>query len=360
MSFERTKGSMASLSNQTEISFDSMLDMLVCVSQDVFEHNGVNDARDIPVGDQTLLLRKEYSLVRMLLFSYESNKNALSEFGSSLRERYIQAVRELENVLVDISSIKVDVEKEENKRNELSRKQKELNYERGHLLHVKEDCDELQRQIDILNDPELDAMAEAKEKMQNELAERKAKHQELSEQQAEIQKSIDELNACLQNLNDTISEYQNAAKALKEDEDSKLREKNGLEQGIENIKRKLNEYQRWIEEFPELNKSINDSYAEMKARYTMIFNAFNSVKSDNFIKETLFAVPGTSNALSTDNYPDLNVVNNKISNMDGLITWFETIGSRIEGLISLYERMLAAMVGQSENITATGNDKLGG
>lgn len=352
MSFERTKGSIENLSGKSEISLDLMLDMLVCVSQDVLVFNGVNDAKDMAVIDQGLLLKKEYNLVRMLLSAYEANKSGISDFGSSLQDRYDQAIKELEKVLAEISGLIAEIDKEEAKKAELAEKHKKLNDERAHVLHLKDECDDLQKKIEILSDPKLDEMASIKDSLQEELDERKLKHQELCEQQTSIQSAINDFKERILNLNNLITELQNQTKSLKEDEDLKLREKSALEQEIENRKRGLIEYQKWIADYPAMHEELTNNYEEHNARFTVMLNACNSVKSDEFIMKTLFRIPGTEDALSIDNYPDFNVVDSKITNINELAQWFDAVGKRIKGLLDVYGKMLESLVKQAESITS--------
>lgn len=356
MSFERTKGSIKNLSADKTISLDSMLDMLVCVTQDIYEHNGVKDAKKIDVDDQRMFLIKELNLAQMLLSVYEENKAGVSEFSVGIQDRYIKTIEDLEKAVAEISLCVDEIQKEETKKTELAKSHKRLRDERGYLLNIKTECEDLQNKIDILNDKKLDEMALEKEILQKEYDERQLKSEELRQQQASIKNNLNDFNERIKNLEEMKIELLKQTESLNEEEKLKLIEKEELEEIIEDIKLKLKEYQEWIDNFSELSKELIDNYEERKAEFTVILNALNSAKSDEFVMNTLFKIPDTKESLSSDNYPDYNVVKDEITSLDELREWFDILEQRIKGLIQVYGNMFKSLVKQSEKITSENNE----
>ena len=351
MSFERTKGSIANLSNGTEVSLDSLLDMLVCAAQDVMEHNRTSDLATVNVGDRGVLLKKEYNLLQMLLSIYEANKSGLSEFSASIQDKYGRLVAELNDVLSEISESKNAIEKAESKGDELQRKYDELHKTRAHLLTIGEECERIQRQIDVLSDPALDEMERKKAEMQLDLSQRKGKVEKIETEKDEIQKQLDNVALRTQELKELIEKLQTMTEQKQDEENELLREKNGLEKGIENLKAKLKEYQNWLDNFAAMEESIRNDHDEKKARITMAINAFNSVMSEEYIKSVLFHESACANGLTIDEHPDASVVAVSIMNVDDLNKWFVAMKERIEALIDIYENALASIVKKSETIT---------
>ena len=91
MSFERTKGSITNLSGGN-ISADDLLDMLVCVTRDVYDENKVTNVAALQVNDQSVLLKKMYNLIKMILVIYDGNKEGVIQFSERIRNEYNQSV----------------------------------------------------------------------------------------------------------------------------------------------------------------------------------------------------------------------------------------------------------------------------
>ena len=195
MSFEQTSSYIENLSGQEKITLDEMLDLLLCVTQDVLVHNKDADVRDLPVSNQLLLMKKEYSLIQMLVLVDRENRCGVAEFGKGFQERYQNYIEEIEQME---SELLEKITFAEEKEAELQRKNDKLMEERGHLLTVEEDCEKLHKQIEKLSDSYLDKLAEEKVKLEEELKQREEKRDEL---QAELTAMI---NVCSSIRNDTF------------------------------------------------------------------------------------------------------------------------------------------------------------
>ena len=195
MSFERTRGCIENLSGQEKIALDEMLDMLVCVTQDVLAYNNEADVRDLSVSNQSLLLKKEYNLMQMLVLIDRENRSGLAEFGKGIQERYRNYIAEIEQIEAELlEKIALAEEKEA----ELKSRNDKLVEERGHLLTVEEECEKLHKQIETLSDTCLDKLAEEKLQLEEELKQREEKRIEL---EAELTAMV---NVCTSIKNDTF------------------------------------------------------------------------------------------------------------------------------------------------------------
>lgn len=352
MSFERTSTSIKNLSNQEEITLDLLFDMMVCVSQDVMNYNNTTDLSDTPIGDQSVLLKKVYNLMQLTLSAYTKNKEGMSEFGASIQERYAKLVDDMNSVLSEVAEVKEHIEKAEAKKRELQTKQAELQESRGHLLTVGEDCEALQRQIDVLSDSALDEKAKEKEKLEVDLSERKTRADVLEKEKSELRTKIDEVHEKIETIKNTILTLQAEETALGDEENSLLLEKNGLEKGIENLKQKLKEYKEWIDNYPAMSEQVRTEHDEEKAKITTMINALNSALSESFLKENLFKTSGATDNCSVENYPDYVVAEAHFENIQELQQWFNDMSERINGLINVYETMLRNFVNQSDKLTS--------
>lgn len=352
MSFERTRNSIDNLSSRDSITLDLLFEMMVCVAQDIMNYNNATDLSDTPIGDQSVLLKKVYNLMQLTLSAYTKNKEGMSEFGSSIQERYAKLVDNMNGVLSEVAEVKEHIEKAEAKKVELQTKQAELQNLRGHLLTVGEECEALQRQIDVLSDSALDEKAKEKEELEVKLSEKKAKADLLEKEKSELRTKIDEAHEKIETIKNTILTLQAEETALGDEENSLLLEKNGLEKGIENLKQKLKEYKEWIDKYPAMSEQVRTEHDEEKAKITTMINALNSALSESFLKENLFKTSGATDNCSVENYPDYVVAEAHFENIQELQQWFNDMSERINGLINVYETMLRNFVNQSDKLTS--------
>ena len=125
-----------------------------------------------------------------------------------------------------------------------------------------------------------------------------------------------------------------------------------FEEEIAALQKKLAEYKEWMSLFPSQKKDLEEKLSEEKAKHVSLINAWTSTRSDEYVKETLFKLPGTADAFTVESYPDLAVVGTDMSDITMLETWFEQIQNRIDGLLNLQETMVRTVVEQAEKITS--------
>lgn len=351
MSFERTKGSITNLSGR-KISADDLLDMLVCVTRDVYEENHVTSPTALQVVDQGVLLKKMYNLIKMVLAIYDGNQDGIVQFSERIRGEYTRSIENIAVYETVISGLLEEMEHEEEKRNALQVLHADVEERRGHLLTVKEECNVLQRRIDELNDSRLDEMAARKETLEAELASHSARAQELNSEQAALQADLDAAEERVATLVGAIAGLREQLSGLQSEESSAREEKNHLEQSIDYVKARLEEARQQIGNLPILSKKIQDEYQEIQIQLTVMLNAFNSAKSDAFLAENLFALPGSSKVFTVDSYPDLAICGKRINNWAELENWFAELEQRISGLLEVLRSMLAVLVDKSESITS--------
>lgn len=351
MSFERTKGSIINLSGGN-ISADDLLDMLVCVTRDVYDENKVTNVAALQVNDQSVLLKKMYNLIKMIRVIYDGNKDGIVQFSERIRNEYNQSVESIAMYDSTLTGIMGDISREEQKRSELQAVLADVEARRGHLLTVKEECDAIQQRIDQLNDTALDEMAAKKVTMEAELAQRTARADELAADQAQLQSQLEALEERLTALNASLDAVREQHEALNAEEASATEEKAHLEESIETVRLQLEEARQHIGDLPTISERINAEYQEIQMQMTVMMNALNSAKNDAFLAENLYALPGSSNAFTVDNYPDLAIAGKKISNWNEVETWFAELEERIDGLLEVLRTMLAVLVKKAESITA--------
>lgn len=347
MSFERTRGSITNLSG-TNVSVDALLDMLVCVTRDVYENNQVTNVSAMKVEDQSAMLKKLYNLQKMLMTIYEDNRSGVSQFGERIRNDFARitgSLNENENL---IEGLLGEIEQTEVKQRELRDSYQEVEKRRGHLLSVKHDCDELNRKIDELNDAKLDEMAVTRDELKKELTVRWEKAGVLKGEIDSLQDQLGKAQEKADGLKAEIRDLQQGIRSLENEEQENLDRKAELERTIEQTKLRLEEAKRQLADFPELARQITEEYEVLKAQMTVMLNAVNSAKSDEFLREHLF---GGGTIFGTGSQPDLGLASRKLSTWKEMEDWFNQLQQRIDGLLEVYRAVMAELVTQAENIT---------
>lgn len=349
MSFERTKGSITNLADGN-IFADDLMDMLVCVTRDVYEANHVSNAADLQVRDQGMLLKKMYNLIKLIHVIYEGNREGIDQFSQRIREDYEKAVQALETREVALKAILDTVAQNEKTLEEVRKTAADTEAARGHLLELQTVCEDLQARIRQLNDPALDQLAQQKTELEQELQQRKQR--------------MEELQAGLQGLRSALEQAENRAKALEEaaqeirEQHSAAQqqvadreaEKERLAADIVTLQEKLEAEKKRISDLPALRERVKVAYTEVHGQLTVMRNALNSVRSDAFLEANLFTA-SESGSLTVENYPDLAIAGKRIGSLEELDAWFGHMEARINGLLEVYSKTLEEMVKKAESIT---------
>lgn len=352
MSFIRT-GRNISAVPETGYTAEQFLGILLDLVRDVYEEAGVKKASVLPVDDKKKLLTTMHSLSKILVDMYASNQDGIGEFvDEDFREEISQRANALMVQEATLASVAAEIAAEEEKQIRLNAILEEVTSRRGHLLTVKEECDAIQQRIDQLNDTALDEMAAKKVILEAELAQRTARAEELAADQAQLQSETEALEERLTALNTSLEAVREQHEALKAEEASATEEKARLEESIEAVRVQLEEAKQRIGDLPAISERINTEYQEIQMQMTVMLNALNSAKSDAFLTENLYALPGSSNAFTVENYPDLAIAGKKINSWNELEAWFAELEERIDGLLEVLRTMLSVLVKKAESITA--------
>lgn len=351
MRFERTKGSLMNLASG-EISADALLDMLVRVTQDVYEANYVTRASALHVADQKSLLMNLHNLSTTLLAIFQSNPDAVNQFPTFIQSKIRNSMAELSEKEGILSGIMEEIRQEEANQKKLLELQQEIEKRRGHLLSVKEDCIAIQQRMDELNDVHLDEMAEEKKKLETELNVRESKAQTLTEQKTQLQETLNQTQARINAVQEQISAVQ---KDLAEHETAERQAQTQLaemESRMKEIAVNLEQMQTQIQEIPERNTRMLEEYQEVKAKLLVIRNAINSARNDILLPGNLFAANKNGGTLTVPEAADLAIVRQEFEDWNEMIRWFTTVDQRVNDLLEVYRFTMAEMVKQAEALTS--------
>lgn len=352
MSFETTRANISNIEKMSSISSNDMLAVLEDVYKDVLKHNGVENIEDILPSDVDKLLLKEYALLNVLLPIYNCQIDEVIKKPEVIRNRYIKIAEEAESVLSEIVLIKEDIKNTQKEKEELKEKKTELDAERATLIRLKEDCEKLQEQIRILEDTSLEQLPHEKEKLEQLLNEKQKEEETLINQKKQVENKLEEVTLKINTLVKTIDELKEAIVSTGDRENKLSEEKLNKENEWKDMHQKVDEYEQWLKEFPARSKELESRYKEQQAEFTVMQNAWKCALADDFLMETLYKLPHTSNNFSVENYPDLGIMKSALANTKELQDWFSEVSARINGLLTIYAKMIKCIVEQGELITA--------
>ena len=352
MSFIRTIRNISAIPTEGYTA-EQLLGVVIDLIRDVYDEAGVKKASALPVKEKKKLLTTMHSLSKVIVDVYAQNQEGLADFvDEDFREEISERAAAIVAQEQSLTGIVSEIAIEEEKQSRLNVLLEEITSRRGHLLTVKEECDAIQQRIDQLNDTALDEMAAKKVTMEAELAQRTARAEELAADQAQLQSELEILEKCFTALTASLETVRKQHEALKAEETSATEEMARLEESVETVRVQLEEAKQRIGDLPAINERINTEYQEIQMQMTVMLNALNSAKSDAFLTENLYALPGSGNAVTVENYPDLSIAGKKINNWNELEAWFAELEERINGLLEVLRTMLAVLVEKAESITA--------
>ncbi len=351
MSFERTFGSLDNMRKKTSVSLDAMLGTLVCVVQDVLEYNQMSDAKAMKADNQKELMKSNAALTQMILSAYYANEQGLSEFTTAFQEKVKSLKQKMEDVNRQVSDA-LAREKELSEGEALLQAQLEQYHEKKEKLSRLEcDIKSMQEEISVLSDVNLDAIVQQKDELEKELTCRREREKALTGERAQVQGQVDEVKERIADAEKNLLLLKQSLESWQEKEAEKRETKERAEKQIADLKNQVEELQKWIENSDGIQKKLEDEYKELESKFAILSNAFNSLKSDEFIRETLYQIPGAAQHLAKANYPDLAVAEGKIETPGELWEWYDQLDGRIHSLLTIYEKTMKELVTQAGKIT---------
>ena len=356
MSFDSTKNTIKLFEASGSASLDSLLGMLVCVLNDASELNGGTDLQKAEVKDNVELCRAAISLFSYLRPIVETclseSPDGLDELPQLLQKKYQKGRDAFQKASAELASVEKEIEQIDSLSTQLEKTHSELKRKNEHLVEASEKCKKLQEEIETLSDTNLESAALKKDALEAELIERRKKNEAIVAQretvEAELASCISEFNA----LKNAVAKMKKDIEALTEQDKIVRGESHQFEEEIATLQKKLAEYKEWMSHFPAQKKDLEEKLSEEKAKHISLINAWTSTRSDDDVKEILFKLPGSTDAFTIENYPDLAVAGTDMKDITMLEAWFEQIQKRVDGLLKLQETMVRTVVQQVEQITA--------
>ena len=343
MAFEKTEGSIVALRNKPSVSVNEMLGLVVCAVRDCFNKNRVNDVAHMSVADPRQMVLSLNAIASMLLQAANENANAFTELKDSMRQNIEATISELSEVGNEYDRTSKDIKEMVDEEKKLEQKKAELEAETREYARIKKECDKLRDDIAALSDADIDEIKAERDKLAEELTERRNRKNHLDGEVSQLQTSLKETDGAVR-----------AAEALRADIKNRIvsseQEKKRLEDVIAKLKTDLDEAEKWIREFPEIHKTMLEESKRHETMMAQLRTSMNGIFSDRFLAENLFSKTGKPEKLTPENYPDLNVVSGKINSVADLQIWADGLMKRIQSLIAIYQEELKRLVECGDSI----------
>lgn len=328
MSFDRTVAGIESIKQQGTISVDGLYDIIVCVLEDAYELGNVDGITELSILDEELYARKMNRIISALVSSYGERKDGLKSLRENLKERCETHNEAINSIQSELAVINTEIEAANENNKELEKNKNDLQIKRGHLLDAKAKNEELKNEIARLSDPNLDKLASENETLQGEVRSRKEKEDELKKKRDSINDEINTINNSISTLDSEISNLRKTKEEQETNEHETQERKKGLEIGIENIKKRIEELRTWISEFSSTQGVLNEEKTELQNKVNILVSVWNAFEKNE----------QGARVLSGDEYKEIP-------------KWFEERIKQVNAILDEIQSKYQALVKESENLT---------
>ncbi len=358
MAFQRTEASIRGIMNSgvNVVGADIMLGMLVDLVKDIQDYNENN----LDVKDNVTFAKNISALMDYLMKLYQDNEQALKDLHkmmleklNSLGDEVMKAEKELEATIKAIDDNETVNEK-------LKEKLQELQQSRGHLLDLKKNYEELKVAIAELSDEKLDRLADEKNKLEEELKDRKARKQKLELELSQHWANLEELEKDYSKATEENNELSNRIAALNDDLHNKEEEKKQLNKRIQEIVHSIEKLREWINGFEEQNKERLSSYENLKKKEELFTEAWNALSNQDLVKEHLL-----NNSIYNDESQSIEfdpasfheevvqpiITPEKLNTFEEIDKSFADMNSFISGMLDIYRKRLDLVLTKAESLT---------
>ena len=359
MSFTGTTNSITALENKsTPISTDELLKMMEVVAEDVFEHNNVEPSiSNLRADDRKKLLLSSLRLLNTLITVCEDNHEGISELSSIIQRKLNTARKQAEHWQQEFSGINAEITAAEQEEAALQSQFDRLNAERGHLLTIRQQCDDIRAKIQVLNDARLDQLAQEKQALDAEFvrrhsiaAERKEALREIRENLARQQEALDALNAQINTYTAELTQCQSDFAASQQEKDRLIAQ-------MESVSAQHRMIQEWLENFPVWSEKLSAELHELQGRSTLLLNIWNSAWNDPFLRANLDKLPAESRNRMLSQF---SAPSGGFRSLAELEDWFRGVCQCVRELIGQCEERLQALISEARKLTDAAPNGSGG
>lgn len=349
MEFKKTEGSIVALKDKASISIDEMLGLVVCAVSDCYKNIGVKDVSGMQVADPKQMILNLNAIASMLLQAANGNAGAFGELKASISQKIEATLHQLDEVNDEYGKTSVHVKTLVEEETQLSSRKKVLEEKMREYRQLESECKKLQASIEELSNASIDEIKEKRDALAADLSERQKRKEGL---ESEVRK----LEADLKDAQDAVTSADGKRAEVKNSISAAEKEKARLEESIEQLRKDLEEVEKWNREFPEIHKAMLEESKSHESMMAQLRTSMNGIFSDEFLTENLFSQSGNIEKLTPENYPDLSVVAGKISSVADLKAWSDGVMKRIQSLLYVYQEELRRLV-ECSNFSNDGEAK---
>ena len=344
MYFERFENCLNSI-EENEVKLDIVLNLVNCVLDDALEKNNTSNIYEIPYDDASDVAQSLLPFINVMISLIDHlDKEQLMDLQAGIiseSRRYLETVvPEFEALEVQRKDVIDSKKKAKEKKSELEKQHRELDAERGHLLHAQEECKQLQAEIDRLNDPYLDGLAEQKTELEATVQVKRKKEGELVAKLQELQENLTNIELDLSKSEKRIEELT---------EEISVKETTKAE-GQEKIK-KLEENKKALEKWQHDFEATEHKLHEETEQINLIIKAGNSaIKNDKFIQEIDKQKMIDYNMFSAGDKEKITFDGKELECVKDLEKYLDSLMSRIDALLAIYQKVFKEFHQQADKV----------
>ena len=359
MSFTGTTNSITALENKpTPISTDELLKMMEVVAEDVFEHNHVEPSiSNLRPNDRKKVLLSSLRLLNTLIAVCEDNQEGIAELSSLIQRKLNTARKEAEGWQQELSAMSTQIAAAQQEESQLQAQFDRLNAQRGHLLTIRQQCDDIRAKIQVLSDARLDQLAQEKQKLDAEFSRRHSIAAQCKEALREVRENLTRQQETLDELNAQINAKSADLTSCQSDLTAAMEEKDRLTTQIESVTQQHKALQEWLEGFPAWSEKLRKELQELQGRSTLLLNIWNSGWSDQFLSAGLEKLPADSRGRILERF---STPFGGFRSLSELEDWFRSICQCVRELMGQCEERLQVLVDESRKLSQPAPNSNGG
>lgn len=349
MAFATVLNYIYSLDANDEITLEVLFGLFSAAMDDTKAVSESGSVSSVRIGDEDNYIKRLIAVINMIEQANQTHNIDFSSISTRRKEKYEKLSENIRKACSESEGLEKQIEDASKKQDELTEIKSKLEQERGHLLHIKQDCEAIQAGIDRLNDPYLDGLAQEKEELEKQASALQEKERALIEEIQQAKDALSEIETqhrqSENELAETRKEHERLAVTIEQNKEIKA----GLEKGIENQKKEVDAFQNWQKDFERRNRELNDTVNQISS---LVRACDSLVKNDSFVKDVADE-KGIGFFLSDEDKNAIIFDGGNIRNIQDLAKYLDSLKVRVDSLMELYQRVFAGFQKQSESILKT-------
>lgn len=259
MKFERIHKKLDTLTGIDDIGADDIFDAVSLLLSDIFEENSKgNNINDYKIGNEDVYITSLLKTINVANSSYAGNIRVLERISERRKRRFETAMADIGNAEKELSLLRPIIEESEKAESDLKTELELINREKAEKARLEKSIQQLENEIENLNSVSIEDLRKEERQQSDEKRKKESELQALRDSIASLSDDVHKLEESI-SKNKKIKKEREDEKALFEAEESE-------------ILKELEEYPDWKKSF----QARQEQTTEDRNQLVAICNAWNA------------------------------------------------------------------------------------